>query len=166
MEYQKMRRKKQELSQEDVAAVIARNDYGVLSLCGDDGMPYGVPLNYVYENGSFYFHCATDGYKLALMAENSKASFCIVDQSTVVPETFSTDYISVVAFGTVSKIEDDQEKRRTLVLLADILGIDDEESKRGEIESAYQRTEMLCFRVEHVTGKCSLSVMKNPERFF
>lgn len=161
-----MRRKKQQLSEKDVETVIARNDYGVLSLCGDDGMPYGVPLNYVYEDRCFYFHCATAGHKLAVTEQNVNASFCIVDRSVVVPETFSTDYISVVAFGTVGKIEDEDEKRRTVTLLADVLGVDDDAAKAKEIDSAYEHTEMLCFRVERITGKCSTSVLKEWERFF
>ena len=166
MEKRTMRRKKQELTEKEILSVIERNDYGVLSLCGKDGVPYGVPLNYVYEEGRFYFHCAVEGHKLDLIAENEKASFCIVDQSTVIPETFSTDYISVIAFGNVTRIADDDEKRRTLAFLADVLGIDDEDAKRKEVESSFDRVEMLCFRAEHIAGKGSMSVIKDKERFF
>ena len=166
MEKRTMRRKKQELTEKEILSVIERNDYGVLSLAGKDGMPYGVPLNYVYEDGCFYFHCAVEGHKLDLIAENEKASFCIVDHSTVIPETFSTDYISVIAFGTVARITEDAEKRRTLTLLADVLGIDDEKAKKKEVESAYDRVEMLCFRAEQIAGKGSMSVIKDRERFF
>ncbi|MGM9567859.1 MAG: pyridoxamine 5'-phosphate oxidase family protein [Clostridia bacterium] len=166
MKKRTLRRKKQELTEKEILSVIARNDYGVLSIAGKDGMSYGVPLNYVYEDGCFYFHCAVEGHKLELIDENEKASFCIVDHSTVIPETFSTDYISVIAFGTVARIAEDDEKRRTLTLLADVLGIDDEEAKRKEVESSYDHVEMLCFRVEHMTGKGSMSVIKDKERFF
>lgn len=166
MEKRELRRKKQALTEKEIAAVIARNDYGVLSLSDKEGHPYGVPLNYVYEDGCFYFHCALAGHKMDILDENEKASFCIVDQSTVIPETFSTDYISVIAFGTVTQIVDDAEKRRALVLLADVLGIDDDEAKRKEVESAYDRVAMLCFRSEHIAGKGSLSVAKEKNRFF
>lgn len=166
MEKRALRRKKQGLTEKEILLVIEGNDYGVLSLCGKDGMPYGVPLNYVYEKGCFYFHCAAEGHKLELIAENEKASFCIVDLHRVKPETFSTDYISVVAFGSVTRITDDKEKRRTLTYLADVLGIDDETAKKKEIDLAYSRTEMLCFRAEQMTGKVSLSVAKAKEDFF
>ena len=84
----------------------------------------------------------------------------------MIPETFSTDYISVIAFGNVTRIADDDEKRRTLTFLADVLGIDDEDAKRKEVESSFDRVEMLCFRAEHIAGKGSMSVIKDKERFF
>ena len=59
-----MRRKKQLLSQEETAAVLARGSSGVLALAGENGYPYAVPLSYVYDGGRLYFHCARSGHKL------------------------------------------------------------------------------------------------------
>lgn len=161
-----MRRKKQSLSEEQVLAVLKRNSYGILSLCGEDGMPYGVPLNYVYEDGSFYFHCAKDGYKTDLIDANGSASFCIVDKDTVTPETFSTEYISVMAFGKVKRIFDEEEKRRTLWLLTDTLGDPDYRKKEKEIDGAFSRVEMLHFQIERLSGKAGLFLMKALDACF
>lgn len=161
-----MRRKKQSLSESQILAVVKRNSYGILSLCDKDGRPYGVPLNYVYENGCFYFHCALNGYKTDLIDADGRASFCIVDKDTVTPETFSTEYISVIAFGEVARIEEEGEKRRALWLLADALGDPDPDKKEKEIEGAFSRVEMLRFRVEEISGKAGLFLMKELDACF
>ena len=45
--FREMRRKMQALTAEETAEILKRNTSGVLSLNGDDGYPYGVPLSYV-----------------------------------------------------------------------------------------------------------------------
>ncbi|MBR5329008.1 MAG: pyridoxamine 5'-phosphate oxidase family protein [Firmicutes bacterium] len=161
-----MRRQKQSLTAKQIETVIQRNTYGVLSLCDIDGQPYGVPLNYVYEDGCFYFHCAQNGYKTDLLDANGKASFCIVDNDTLVPEIFSTDYISVIAFGEITRVTDVDEKMRTLWLLTDVLGDPDQGKKEKEINGSFSHVEMLCFKAEHITGKASSSIMKKQEDYF
>lgn len=51
----KMRRGKQQLSNEKCNEILDRNTSGVLSLLGLDGYPYGVPLSYVHNNGRIIF---------------------------------------------------------------------------------------------------------------
>ncbi|MDD6551035.1 MAG: hypothetical protein PUF16_04580, partial [Lachnospiraceae bacterium] len=44
--FRKMRRFKQQLEDQEALDVLRRGHRGVLSLIGDDGYPYGVPINY------------------------------------------------------------------------------------------------------------------------
>ena len=83
--FREMRRKKQVLPQAEAEAVLRKGTSGVLSLAGDDGYPYGVPISYVYADGKLYFHSATSGHKLDAVRRNSKASFCVIDQDEIVP---------------------------------------------------------------------------------
>ena len=159
MEKRTMRRKKQELTEKEILSVIDRNDYGVLSIAGKDGMPYGVPLNYVYEDGRFYFHCAVEGHKLDLIAENEKASFCIVDHSTVIPETFSTDYISVIAFGTARILEDPDEILHACMVLG-LRFNPDAAFVESEARGALSRTCCVEVTIEHLSGKEGLELAK------
>ena len=76
--FREMRRKLQQLSDEEAEAVLRRGKYGVLALSGDDGYPYAVPISYVYADGKLYFHCAMAGHKLDAMKRDDKASFCVV----------------------------------------------------------------------------------------
>jgi len=57
-----MRLKDRQMSKESVIELLERGKYGVLSSVDEDGQPYGVPVNYVFDgNESIYFHCAREG---------------------------------------------------------------------------------------------------------
>ena len=77
--FREMRRKKQQLPLEDCIALLKNEPRGVLSVLGDAGYPYGVPMNFWYNeaNGCLYFHCARQGHKLDAVKAWEKASFCV-----------------------------------------------------------------------------------------
>ena len=62
--FHEMRRKKQELTAAEAAAVLARGTCGVLALSGDDGYPYAVPVSYVLDGEKLFFHSAPTGHKV------------------------------------------------------------------------------------------------------
>ena len=72
MEFRQMRRFKQAASQEECEAVLAAAPRGVLAVHGENGYPYGLPINYVYAGGKIYFHCAKAGHKLDAVRANDK----------------------------------------------------------------------------------------------
>ena len=58
--FRKMRRFKQQVTKEQCIEVLKNSKRGVLSLIGEDGYPYGLPINqwYCEEDGKLYFHGA------------------------------------------------------------------------------------------------------------
>ena len=46
--FRKMRRFKQQVSDEECIRVLKEQPRGVLSMIGDDGYPYGIPLDHWY----------------------------------------------------------------------------------------------------------------------
>ena len=46
--YRKMRRFKQQITDEECIEVLKNAPRGVLSMIGDDGYPYGIPLDHWY----------------------------------------------------------------------------------------------------------------------
>ena len=54
--FREMRRKKQSLSGEKISEILNNGTSGVLALSGDNDYPYAVPLSYVYDGSSIYFH--------------------------------------------------------------------------------------------------------------
>ena len=67
--FRDIRRGRQALPEAESLAILERGSHGVLAVLGDGGYPYAVPLNYVYEGGAIYFHCARAGHKYdAVMA--------------------------------------------------------------------------------------------------
>ena len=100
-----MRRARQALSDAACAAVLKRATSGVLALSEKDGTPYAVPLSFVDDGNALYFHCAKEGRKLDVIAQNPRAAFCAVGRDDVRPEAFTTRYESVTVFGKISIVK-------------------------------------------------------------
>ena len=154
MMYPEMRRKKQALDPAACGAILQAGTSGVLALSGADGQPYAVPLSYVYRGGKVYFHCAKAGYKLDLLAQNPKASFCVIGQDQVVPEKYTTHFRSVIVFGTVRELTDPSEKRAAIEALARRYAPDEPaEGIDAEIARYWDRLCMLELTPSRITGK-------------
>lgn len=152
--FRKMRRSKQELPADEALRLLEAGSSGVLALLGDGGWPYAVPLSYAYAARKLYFHCARAGHKLDVVRSEPRASFCVVAQDLVVPEKYTTHYRSVIAFGRVRILEDGDEKRRGIELLAERFAPDDSaEHRRRVVDSEWDNFCVLEFDIEHITGK-------------
>lgn len=157
-----MRRKKQLLSQEETAAVLARGSSGVLALAGENGYPYAVPLSYVYDGGRLYFHCARSGHKLDAIRRCEKASFCVIDQDQIVPEEYTSYFRSVIAFGRVRILEDEGEKRAAIEKLALKYAPDSTvEDRKRVIQKEWEPLCMLEMELDHVTGKEAIELVQD-----
>ena len=111
--FRELRRKRQALSNEACSEILHRGTSGVLALAGGEGYPYAVPISYVYDGEKLYFHSAKAGHKLDAILREPKASFCVIDQDQIVPEEYTTYFRSVIAFGRIRILEDEEEKRAT-----------------------------------------------------
>ena len=159
--FREMRRKKQLLAEEISRGILERNTSGVLSLMGDEGYPYGVPLSYVLAGDKFFFHCAKTGHKIDAIRREEKASFCVIDQDKIVSEEYTTYFRSVIAFGRVHILESDEEKLHAIRILArKYSGDQGEEGINQEIGKSFANLCMLQFDIEHLTGKEAVELMK------
>jgi uncharacterized protein len=162
--FREIRRKKQLLPKEMTEKILMDGSTGVLAVSGDDGYPYAVPVNYVYESGKIFFHCARSGHKLDAMRGQSKVSFCVVQKDRVVPEKFATDYRSAIAFGKASEIEDAGEKLRIMRLLNDKYAPGLSEEGEKEIQKDWKILCVIQIEVEHLTGKEASEQVKGPDK--
>ena len=159
--FRELRRKRQALSETDCSDILKRGTSGVLAPMGDGGYPYAVPMSYVYDGEKLYFHCAKSGHKLDAIAGNPKASFCVVDRDQVVPEEYTTYFRSVIVFGTMRIIEEEQEKRTAVEKLALKYAPEDSAQNRGAaVEKDWKPLCMLELTPEHITGKEAVELMK------
>lgn len=163
-----MRRKRQEMNLASALELLHAGDYGVLALHGDDDYPYTIPINYVFleegldgsaEKGAFYFHCALDGHKMDAARRDPKACFCVVERHDVVPERFATTYRSVIAFGKLRIVSED-EMRDVVYKLTKKFDPEAHEAILAEIEKDGPRCAVLELKVEHLTGKVSRDLMR------
>ena len=165
MAFREMRRKKQLLPQEEIADILNRGTSGVLALLGDDDYPYAVPVSYVYDNGKIYFHSAKSGHKIDAIKKEPKASFCIIDQDTIVPEKYTTYFRSVIAFGKLSIIEDELEKYVAIDKLARKYAPNDTiENRCNEIQREWQPLCMLVMDIEHLSGKEAIELVRQKSK--
>lgn len=161
--FREVRRKRQQLTEEESIAILQKATAGTLALLGDDDYPYAVPISYVYHDGKLYFHSALTGHKVDAIRKCDRASFCVIDQDAVQPQKYTTFYRSVIAFGRIHIIEDAQEKLDTARMLGNRYNPNQEEALQKEIENGLSRMLMIRLDIEHLTGKEAIELVKRNE---
>lgn len=152
--FRKMRRFGQALAHEECVEVLQQEPRGILSMLGEDGYPYGIPLSHWYdpESGNIYFHGAREGHKIDAIWKSEKVSFCVMDQGFRKDGEWALNIRSVVVFGRISPVEDHQ---KTLEICTNLCRkfTEDEEYLAKELESAGDRVLCLELVPEHISGK-------------
>ena len=149
----KMRRSDRRLTDCDAKSILHAGEYGILSTCSADGIPYGTPVNYVYNDDVLYFHCAKDvGKKVRNMRECSQVSFTVVGKTCLLPEQFGTLYESVIVEGTAREV-DDQERKLALDLIIDKYSAQFKESGQNYIKGAWDRVAVYAIKPSQISAK-------------
>lgn len=152
--FREMQRKKQKLSEEECIRLLKTELRGVLCVLGDDDYPYGVPINHCYceTDGKIYFHGGRTGHKIDALKRHQKASFCVYDKGFRKDGEWALNIRSVIVFGRIEFIEDQD----VMIRMAEALSrkfTDDEAYIRSEIERSGPSTLMFALIPEHITGK-------------
>lgn len=163
-EFREMRRKRQQLSEEESIAILQKATAGTLALLGDNDYPYAVPISYVYADGRLYFHSALSGHKVDAIRKCDKASFCVIEQDEVHQEKYTTFFRSVIAFGRIHIIEDETEKLKTAQMLGNRYNPNQEEALQKELENGLSRMLMIRFDIEHLTGKEAIELVRRHQK--
>ena len=152
--FRKMRRWKQEISREECVHILKEEKRGVLSLIGEEGWPYGIPLDHWYceEDGHLYFHGAKEGHKIDALRAEDRVSYCVMDQGFRKEGEWALNISSVVVFGRMRPVEDPEQARRICEALCRKF-TDDEEYIRKELQNSLPRVQCLELIPEHMTGK-------------
>lgn len=147
-------RKKQALALEECKEILKDEPRGVLSLIGDGGYPYGVPINHYYceENGHIYFHSGKSGHKVDALRACDKASFCVYDSGYRNEGEWALNIKSVIVFGRIQIVENFDEAMDICRKLCYKFTSDSDYIEK-EIATSGKNT--LCFKLvpEHITGK-------------
>ena len=159
-QFRAMRRLRQQLSEEESISILQKSTAGTLALLGDNDYPYAVPISYVYHEGKLFFHSALTGHKVDAIRKCDKASFCVIERDAVQPEQYTTFFRSVIAFGRIHIIEDEQEKLATARMLGNRYNPNQDEALQKEIESGFSRMLAIRLDIEHLTGKEAIELMR------
>ncbi|NCB93699.1 MAG: 5-nitroimidazole antibiotic resistance protein [Clostridia bacterium] len=162
--FREMRRSKQILTTDETIAILEKGKSGVLALLGDEDYPYAVPISYVYYDSKLYFHGAKNGHKIDAIKKYEKASFCVIDQDQIIPEEYTTYFRSVIAFGKIHIMEDENEiKKAITALAAKYHPTGNIQSHEAAITREWKPLCMIEFDIEHLTGKEAIELKKARE---
>ncbi|WP_026668256.1 pyridoxamine 5'-phosphate oxidase family protein [Butyrivibrio sp. AE2005] len=152
--FRKMRRFNQQITDEECIEVLKNTKRGVLSLIGDDGYPYGVPLVHWYceEDGKIYFHGAKDGHKNDAIKSCDKACYTVYDEGYREEGEWALNFKSVITFGRISFVEDEEKAKKICIAMVKKF-TDDEEFLAKELKFFFPRVQCFEFTPEHMTGK-------------
>ena len=152
--FREMRRFKQQISEAECLRILQEEKRGVLSMHGENGYPYGIPMNHWYNpaDGKLYFHGAGTGQKIDALTACSKVSYCVFDAGYRREGEWALNVNSVVVFGRISLVTDTEKARMICENLCRKF-TDDEEYIRKELESALPRVQCLELVIDHMTGK-------------
>ena len=152
--FRELRRRGQALPEEEAERILREGTYGVLSVTDADGWPYGVPINYFYEDGCIYMHCGKEGHKIDCLKHDERASFCVVGRSVINAPKLSTDFQSVIWFGRVSSVTGEAERKDIVRRFSLHLAPETtEEALEKEFSIFGRNLIILKLKIEHVTGK-------------
>ncbi len=148
-----MRRFKQQVSGEECIRVLKEEKRGVLSVIGDEGYPYGIPLNHWYgDDGHLYFHCAKEGHKIDAIRACDKVSYCVHDEGYRKDGEWALNVTSVVVFGRM-RLVTDEEKIKEICSAICRKFTDEEAYLEKELKSFLPCVQCLELIPEHMTGK-------------
>ena len=147
-------RSKQAIPYEECVDILKREKRGVLAVPGDEDYPYAVPLNHYYcpEDGKIYFHSGRKGHKVDAILRDNRASFCVYDGGFRKEGEWSLNIRSVIIFGRIEIVEDQEEINRISRLLS-YRFTDDEGYIEKEIKQYGAATMVFALVPEQITGK-------------
>ena len=153
-EFRELTRKKQQLDDAAVKDILINEKRGVISVIGDNGYPYGIPMNHYYneEGGKLYFHSGKKGHKIDALRRSNKVSYCVYDKGVQNEGDWALTIRSVVVFGTVEFIEDTNVIYDVSAKLSRKFTSDEGYIER-EIASSGASTLMFAIKPEHIVGK-------------
>ena len=152
--FRELTRIKQKLSDEECREIMKSTLRGVLSVMGDDGYPYGMPLNHYYDpdDGRIYFHSGMKGHKIDAITRCDKASFTVYDEGFRKEGDWALNIKSVIVFGRMEEVKD-TEKCNEIYWRLSRKFVDDDTYTREEIARSGGHTMLLALVPEHISGK-------------
>lgn len=152
--FRPIRKKKNELSTEDTKQILREARRGVLAVNGEDGYPYAIPINFIYDEtaGRIYFHSSRTGYKLDAIKVCDKVCFTAYGTEIVREEAWAPYMRSAVVFGRCRLLESTPETMALLKRFA-MKYYPDEALPDQAILEGGRAVRMCEIEIEHLSGK-------------
>lgn len=152
--FRPIRKKKNQISDEAAKELLRTSRRGVFAVNGDDGYPYAIPINFLYDEDAqkIYFHGSRAGHKVDSLRACDKVCFTVYGNETIKDEPWAPYMQSVVVFGRCRLLESGEEslalvKRFAMKYYPDESLVDIEIAEVGKAVQMYEIT------IEHYSGK-------------
>ncbi|MDO5002122.1 MAG: pyridoxamine 5'-phosphate oxidase family protein [Eubacteriales bacterium] len=152
--FRPIRKKKNQISDEAAKELLRTSRRGVFAVNGDDGYPYAIPINFLYDEDAqkIYFHGSRAGHKVDSLRACDKVCFTVYGNETIKDEPWAPYMQSVVVFGRCRLLESGEEslalvKRFAMKYYPDESLVDIEIAEGGKAVQMYE------ISIEHYSGK-------------
>lgn len=150
----KMRRGECSLPREETERILRDETWGMLTVHGDGGFPYGVPMNYVWDNGTILLHATSENsHRLDALRRDSKVCFTVVPEHALDRERWTTIYKSVIVFGTAEIILEPKQRRAAMRTFMNVLSPEKTEEALCVCPPETARLVMIRITPIVITGK-------------
>ncbi len=150
--FRDLRRKNKKLDQDATFALLKEEKRGVLAMNSDDGYPYAVPINFIYDEDTnkIYFHGAGAGQKYESLMKDSKVCFTVYGHEEIRNNEWAHYMQSVIVFGQCLEVEENK-----LELLRKVARkyYPSEEEIEKEISIAGSIVKVFEIEIDHICGK-------------
>lgn len=152
--FRDIRKVKNIISEDETKKLLKTCKRGALSVNGDDGYPYVLPINFYYEEDEnrLYFHSGKSGYKIESVLKSNKVSFTVWDEGYLEEDDWAYFVKSAILFGKASLVKDEALALEKLRKFAYKYYPTQKEADE-EIELDFKAVQMIALDIEHLTGK-------------
>lgn len=152
--FRPIRKKKNEIPQEDAKQLLTTARRGVLAVNGDDGYPYAIPINFFYDidTNQIYFHGARAGHKVDAIRACDKVCFTVFGNESIKEEAWAPFVRSAVVFGRCRMITDPVQAIALVRKMA-MKYYPSEALVEEEIAQSGKAVQLFVIDIEHLTGK-------------
>ena len=151
--FRKIRRKDRELDRAETEQLLMKGTYGVLSINGGNGYPYGVPLSYAFTGDRIYLHCAPEGEKITRIRNDNRVAFSVVRDAVTLIDQFSVRYSSAIVFGKAYEVEGDEKFEALMLLIKKYSTEEYFEKGRTYAVNSLQKTVVIRINIDRISGK-------------
>ena len=136
--------------------IISRAEVLRIAFGGDE--PYIIPVNFGYENATFYIHSASEGTKIDRLKDNPKAAFELEGRVSIEGADTSCSWTcrfeSITGTGNLEAVTDDEEKLKGLNLIMAQYG-----GPQNSFNPAIlSKTLVIKLKILEMTGKSNIPV--------
>lgn len=140
----------------EISGIIRNGKYITIGMSRNDE-PYVVTMNYGYDESAnaLYFHCSPRGHKMEFILANPFVCGSVIADKGYVMNECAHEYASVIIRGTMSVVEDLEQKKHAMNVLLNHLEENPDIVRERSLkdESKYVSLGILRLSIEETTGK-------------